>query len=1066
MKDWPKFMSVVRSLISLLIVAIGFASSTPAFGQASVVSGSVTTSKTSYTVGLGKNRLLVVAVTGEAGTIGTITSITWGGQNLTQARTQASGTALRTDIWYLNEAGISAARSSCSYNFVVTWSSAPTNEVFAALTLKDVDQAAPVANVNSAQSGAAQTRNTGNIAVGLNDILVYASSSNSNRTHTPPGSYTEQSDQIIAGGTSMATATRAITVAGNENPTATWTAPDSQLINVGVGFNGVAATNVVTYYSRNTTSGGNWDDANSWTLNSDGSGGPLSSGVWPTRSDHVVILAGHTVTINATDDNKQCGVSPDGLVRSNIGAGGGVGFNGSNLAMFYQTGDITINGTLTVTGGINMMVEGYTHITSTGTFTLTSYLVNIGYLEADASSTLTTLDDLSITGNSITIINTNSTTADDLNIDFTDAFLCGTGTSTLLNSAGSAINYTNSATVNQICTTFTVNCSGGGCSGFPVTGTGIGGTANTGPGGVGNATTNKLWLMANQGVYINAGTTLAVDNQTVQQWNDQSGNARHATEATNKPTYRTSIVNGQPAIRFDATDRLLSTGLTTANSASVYVVAQYSSLPSSNPGLVHGAPSGLGFSGTPTDKVIGMWVENTNLPWGRIVQSNNTQINIPKVSSLSASTFFVLSNIISASALNVSQYVNNVISGSVAYDGTMRSWTDFGIGRQGTETWFGDISEVVVYNTALNAAQRAIVSNYLSAKYATTLSVGNDLYTMDNAGNGNFDFEVAGIGQAADGTNHKDAKGPGIVRMVIQSPSSLANDEYLLWGHDNATLLSNLIDVDGTIIEERLTRVWRVSESGDVGSVALSFDISSLTGSPLGPNLRLLIDRDGDGFADNDVTPIGGGTFSGDIIIFTGVNLQNGDRFTLGNTDLSNPLPVELVAFTAEALDAEVTLRWTTASEVNNDYFAVQRSQDAESWEEVTRVEGAGTTSEKHTYETVDGLPYTGVSYYRLKQTDFDGRFTYSAVQRVEIRDPYYLKVYPNPTSGTFTVATGFELEPGNVRLRNMLGQEIPVQFISNGSSNTLQPQILSPGVYILQIQKGYWSRSVRLIIE
>ncbi|HRG10952.1 MAG TPA: hypothetical protein PLJ08_20435, partial [Cyclobacteriaceae bacterium] len=197
--------------------------------QASVVTGSVTTSKTAYTVGLGKNRLIVVAVTGEAAAIGTITSITWGGQVLTQARTQASGVVQRTDIWYLNEVGISAARSSCTYNFVVTWSSAPTNEVFAAFTLKDIDQTTPVAAVNSAQSGTATNRNTGNIAVGVNDILVYASSSDNNRTHTPPGTYTEQSDQIIggAGGTSMATATRAITVAGNENPTATWATGNS-----------------------------------------------------------------------------------------------------------------------------------------------------------------------------------------------------------------------------------------------------------------------------------------------------------------------------------------------------------------------------------------------------------------------------------------------------------------------------------------------------------------------------------------------------------------------------------------------------------------------------------------------------------------------------------------------------------------------------------------------------------------------------------------------------------------------------------------------------------------------
>lgn len=824
-------------------------------------------------------------------------------------------------------------------------------------------------------------------------------------------------------------------------------------------FYGVAF-GVVTYYSRNATSGGAWDDNTSWTTNADGSGGPLAAGVWPRRHDHVTILSGHTITINAINDNQSCGVSPDDLPLSNVGA-----FTSSNVDMFYHTGDITIAGTLSTTG-IEMMVAGYTHVLAGGTFSLASNLVNVGYLEADATSTFSSLDDLVLTGSSITIINTNSTSTDDLIIDFTDASLCGTGAATLQNGAGSQITYTNGATVAQICTTFTINCTGIGCSGFPVVGSGDGDSGNTGPGGVGNASTNKLWLMANEAVYIDGGTTLAADNQTVQQWNDQSGNGRNASEATNKPTYRTNIVNGMPSVRFDNTDRLLSTALTTANSASVFVVAQYSSLPSTNPGLVQGSPSGLGFSGTGTDKVIGMWVSSGSLPWGRVVEADNNSVNIPQVTSLSASTFFVLSNIISASTLNVSQYINNVISGSVAYDGTLRSWTDFGIGRQGTETWFGDISEVVVYNTALNTAQRAIISNYLSAKYASTLSVANDLYTMDNPANGNFDYEVAGIGQASDGTNHKDAKGTGIVRMVIQSPSSLENDEYLLWGHDNATLLSNLIDVDGTIIEERLSRIWRVSETGDVGSVALSFDISSLTGSPLGANLRLLIDRDGDGFADNDVSPISGGTFSGDIITFTGVNLQTGDRFTLGNTDLTNPLPIELLDFTAEPTEAAVLLKWSTASELNNDFFTLQRSQDAEQWEEVVRIKGAGTTSERIDYQTMDGLPYAGVSYYRLKQTDFDGQFSYSPVHRVELSPSYHLKVYPNPSNGIFTLSTGFELQPENVRLINTVGQEIPVRLEPMGSATTVQPVTIAPGLYILQVVKGYWQRAVRVIIE
>jgi Secretion system C-terminal sorting domain len=1042
-------IAIVSALICLGSLNVSLA-------QASVVSGSVITSKTAYSVGAGNNRLIVVAVTGEAGSIGTITGITWGAQALTQARTQESGGTQRTDLWYLNEAGISAARGSCSYNFVVTWSSAPTNEVFAAMTIKDADQTTPVANANSAQSAATQTQNTGNITVGINDIMVYATSSNSDRGHTAPGSYTEQSDQTIggAGGTSMATAIRAITVGSTENPNATWTAPDSQLINVGVAFNGVTSTFVQTFYSIAT---GAWDANTSWSFSSDGSGGAVPVGVWPTRTDNVVIRTGHNITINAIDDNKSCGISPDGLLRSNVGP-----FAASNLTMFYQTGDIQINGTLTVTG-IELMTEGNTKIFSGGVFNLTSSYVNLGFLEADAGSTLSAADDLILAGNSNTIINSASISNDDLIISFTNATLCGTGTTTLQNGGGSLITYANGATVSQICTSFTVNCIGGGCSGFPVVGTTSILLGNVGPGGIGNASNNRLWLMANQQVYINAGTTLATDNQLVQQWNDFSGNSRHASELTSKPTLRTNIVNGFPVIRYDNTDRLLSTGLTTANSASVYVVAQYSSLPPNNPGLVQGSPTGLGFSTTGTDKVLGMWVNSAGTPWGRVVQTNNTSINIPQVTSLTASTFFALSNIVSASSLTVSQYVNNVVSGSIAYNGTLRSWTDFGIGRQGNETWNGDIAEVVVYSADLNSAQRAILSNYLSAKYNTPLSVANDLYTMDIPATGNFDFNVAGIGQASDGSNHRDARGSGVVRMW--NPNGLANGEFLIWGHNSLNFSGGNTDVDGVIIQERISRVWRLSEVGDVGTVSISVDLSGTLGSALGSNLRLLIDRDGDGFADNDVTPVAG-SFSGTVVTFSGINFQNGDRFTIGNTNLANPLPIELISFNAAAQQALVKLQWSTASELNNDFFTIQRSQNAEDWEDVVEVKGAGNSNERIDYETTDGLPYTGVSYYRLKQTDFDKQYSYSRVKRVEVTQAFQLKVYPNPSSGTFRITTGFEILPSDVKFTNMLGQTIPIKLQTDGTSVIVNSDSISPGIYILRVSNGYWKQSMRVVIQ
>lgn len=1067
---------MVKQFVTLLLVLFTVFVSHEVAAQASVVSGSVTTSKTAYTVGSGKNRLIVVAVTGEVGTgpIGTITGITWGGQALTQVRTQGSpgGTpVLRTDIWYLNEAGISAARGACSFNFVVTWSSAPTNEVFAAFTLKDIDQTTPVAASNSAGGNNITTIQPGNVAVGINDIMVYASSSTQDRTHTPPGTYTEQSDQIIggAGGTSMATATRAITVAGNENPTATWATGNSRLINVGAGFNGITTTSAITYYSRNATSGGQWDDPNSWTLVSDGTGGPLPAGVWPTRTDNVVIRSGHTITVNATDDNKSCGLSPDGLGQPNIGP-----FISSNVGMFYQIGDITISGTLTISG-VEVMFGGYTHLLAGGTLAPVSFMINTGYLEVDAATTFTGFNSLVLTGNSVTIINNSASFADDLYIDHTNATLCGTGTATLQNGGASQLHFTNLATIAQICTTFTISCSGsnaGGCGAsptvFPTTGTAVVLLGNAGPGGVGNSSNIKMWYMGDRDAFSDAGTTPVANGGTVRQWNDQSGNNNHATQATagNRPIYRTAQTNGLGALEF--TGDLFIDGPTpgiAATSSHTYIMT-YRDTQTGTGGVNDGSGHYILDRTTATNGLVSLKPISGNVYFYQKRDDGGGGLGGPSSTSLiNTNTKWI--EMVRNRGTNYRLYYNGVQESSVADGDGNTTPPNPRIGRHATTTnggLRGFVNEFIVYSTTITEIQRILINNYIAAKYALTLSA-NDVYTMDNSGNGDFDFQVAGIGQASDGSKHIDSKGPGIVRMW--NPNNLTNGEYLLWGHNNGNLSGTTSGVDGTIIMQRLNRIWRVSETGDVGTTSISFDISSFAGVALGGNLRLLIDRDGDGFADNDVTPVSAGSLANNIITFSGISLQNGDRFTIGNTDLSTPLPVELISFTAQIEHGEVMLHWATASEKNNNYFTIQRSKNIEEWEDVVHVAGAGNSIEKREYTTSDGWPYEGVSYYRLKQTDFDGAFTYSSVRRVEIVSEEILRVYPNPTRSDFNLITGFDLNSNEISLINLMGQVVPFALeYESDRSVSIKPINPSTGVYLLRIRKGNYSRSVRVIIE
>ena len=112
------------------------------------------------------------------------------------------------------------------------------------------------------------------------------------------------------------------------------------------------------------------------------------------------------------------------------------------------------------------------------------------------------------------------------------------------------------------------------------------------------------------------------------------------------------------------------------------------------------------------------------------------------------------------------------------------------------------------------------------------------------------------------------------------------------------------------------------------------------------------------------------------------------------------PLPIELLSFEAHSKPAGVLTTWETASETNNDYFIVERSIDANKFEKVGVVDGSGTTTENHSYSFLDSDPGRGVFYYRLKQIDIDGGYSYSDIVAIKLNSRINeISVYPNPAS-------------------------------------------------------------------
>lgn len=166
-------------------------------------------------------------------------------------------------------------------------------------------------------------------------------------------------------------------------------------------------------------------------------------------------------------------------------------------------------------------------------------------------------------------------------------------------------------------------------------------------------------------------------------------------------------------------------------------------------------------------------------------------------------------------------------------------------------------------------------------------------------------------------------------------------------------------------------------------------------------------------------------------------------------------LPVGLLNFDAYINGDLVYVTWKTAAETNNDYFTIEKSTDQKNWELVEIVKGAGNSLTLLTYNTVDEKPINGTSFYRLKQTDYDGAYTHSKVKEIsfDISENMPVEVFPNPaTDHIYLVGSPSELE--KIKLINTYGQDITdfVEIIENNKTKrTIDLSNLTAGKYYIE---------------
>lgn len=187
----------------------------------------------------------------------------------------------------------------------------------------------------------------------------------------------------------------------------------------------------------------------------------------------------------------------------------------------------------------------------------------------------------------------------------------------------------------------------------------------------------------------------------------------------------------------------------------------------------------------------------------------------------------------------------------------------------------------------------------------------------------------------------------------------------------------------------------------------------------------------------------------------------------------SGTLPVELISFKGESIEGSIELTWETESEINNDFFTVEKLDEKNNFKELIKIPGTGNSDTSKKYLTYDFHPTRSLSYYRLKQTDFDGKHEYLKIIVVQYVGQHLNKfeVFPNPISNGFINIRYFGLgEPVSVFLTDLGGHVILETTLASSEGTRMEiievPQSISKGLYLVVLQQSGLTNSQTIIIE
>ncbi|WP_456461744.1 T9SS type A sorting domain-containing protein [Reichenbachiella sp.] len=425
---------------------------------------------------------------------------------------------------------------------------------------------------------------------------------------------------------------------------------------------------------------------------------------------------------------------------------------------------------------------------------------------------------------------------------------------------------------------------------------------------------------------------------------------------------------------------------------------------------------------------------------------------------------------INCSATNNS-FIYNLAGDQVVFAPSDGSYNNLTISGSGTKTITGAIQ---IDNTLDMTSGNVDLGTFSLTLGTAAATPGSLNYTSGNLFNGSFiryydavtlaNGDVAGLFPMADANGNTrpfyvtPATAPATGGIITVSVTT--SDQAVDIGP---------IDDNGTDIVRQHQASWNVSTGGGLAGG----DNYNLRGEGTGfgtidavSDLRLMTSG---GVVGTDGGA--GGSTSNPSVDRTGLTLaQLTNSFHLGSINATDsPLPIKLLSFDAKFEMDQVQVQWSTSSETDNDYFTIERSSDGIEYYEITRIDGAGHSTEKLTYTYADFSPLSGESYYRLRQTDFDGKTEVFTPVSVQALFNSSISIYPNPLTGhQFNIQLNQRSEqPTLVSIYDHTGKSVSFQSIEEETSLAVSlSERLNSGVYLIFVQSGSTTFNQRLQVH